>query len=59
MAIRNQVDPVRLLRIGMSVEEALEVAGEPLQLVRGEDWNYSPRQRVEMLTDIFAVPTCT
>ncbi len=39
---------VRLLRIGMTAEKALEIAGEPQQLVAGEDWNYSSRQRVEM-----------
>jgi len=41
-------ESVRLLRIGMTAEKALEIAGEPQQLVAGEDWNYSARQRVEM-----------
>ena len=50
---QKPVDPVRLLRIGMPVKEALEIAGKPLQLVLGEDWNYSPRQRVEMADGYF------
>jgi bile acid:Na+ symporter, BASS family len=41
-------ETVRMLRIGMTAEKALEIAGEPKQIIAGEDWNYSPRQRVEM-----------
>jgi bile acid:Na+ symporter, BASS family len=50
---QGQVDPVRLLRIGMSAKEAIETAGEPLHIVEGEDWNYSARQRVEMTEGYF------
>lgn len=49
----KSVDPVRLLRIGLSAEEALEIAGKPLSIATGEDWIYSSRQRVEMIAGRF------
>jgi bile acid:Na+ symporter, BASS family len=58
ISFRNQksdepIDPVRFLRIGMGVEEALKTAGNPLSIRQGEDWNYSQRQRVEMVESTF------
>lgn len=47
------IDPIRFLRIGMSVDKAIETAGEPLQRIPGEDWIYSPRQRIEMIDGRF------
>lgn len=47
------MEPVRLLRIGLSTEKAIETAGQPLRIDSGEDWNYSPRQRVEMTNGQF------
>jgi len=44
----KKIDPVRLLRIGLTAQSALEIAGPPLSRAAGEDWYYSSRQRVEM-----------
>jgi len=46
-------DEVRLLRIGMQADKALEIAGQPLRIQDGEDWIYSSRQRIEMMDGEF------
>lgn len=51
--IQHPDETIRLLRIGMSVTEALEISGEPMEIFPGEDWIYSPRQRVEMVEGRF------
>lgn len=50
---QKPVEPVRLLRIGLTAEKALEIAGQPLRIDPGEDWNFSQRQRVEMTNGQF------
>jgi BASS family bile acid:Na+ symporter len=40
--------PISTLRIGMSVSEALDRAGEPDSIVQGEDWYYTNRHRIEI-----------
>lgn len=39
--------PISSLRIGMNTREALERAGTPDSIVKGEDWYYTSRHRVE------------
>jgi len=40
--------PISSLRIGMNFSEALERAGEPDSIVKGEDWYYTNRHRIEI-----------
>ena len=44
---QNKDNPISSVRIGMSVAQALERAGEPDSIVPGEDWYYTKRHRIE------------
>ncbi len=41
-------NPVAFMRIGMGIQEALEVAGQPEHVEQGQDWYYSSRHRVNI-----------
>ena len=46
--VDEAVSPIAYLRIGMPVDEALELAGAPDQSVSGSDYYYTKRHRVEL-----------
>jgi len=47
-AEQKKETPISSLRIGMNISEALERAGEPDSIVKGEDWYYTNRHRIEI-----------
>jgi bile acid:Na+ symporter, BASS family len=51
--IQHPDEAIRMLRIGMTVSEAIEISGQPVEKLPGEDWVYSSRQRVEMVEGRF------